>query len=370
MNWLGGQVQSVGDFVFFRSILQYLRHEIAEFGIGMLGRTMQWVGTIALTLMILWIMVQGFRIVTGRSRESMMLLVMSSLRATLILTIATGMAMFGQPLQELLLTDFKNEIHETVTGKSGSPEESIDKNLAWMQVALTSIDALDVAGDQTVDNAKTRALWFTGMGTGGPALVGGAMLLLYEVALALFIGLGPIFILALLFDQTKPLFSRWLYYGVGTMFSMAVFSAMVSIALEMVARVSGAFWSTALVGTLMGTNFSEGITSQSMQQGGMGIILTVLIVSTPPMAAMFFSGTLGSFVPYAQMGAATSSAVPSSQGQPPGSYDATASATSLQRTTNMEQHRHVPIASGTRPSTSEMTPGIRGAATSPTGPSP
>lgn len=301
MNWLGGHVQSLGDFVFFRLILDYLRDEIEEFGIDMLGRVMQWVGGLALTLMVLWIMIQGYRIVTGRSRESMMLLVMNSLRATLILTVATSMAMFGTDLNTFLLDDVRDTIHEQVTGNSGSPAESIDRNLAWMQVALTSIDALDVAGDETIDSAKTRAMWFTGLGTAGPAIVGGTMLLLYEVALALFIGLAPLFILSLLFEQTKSLFSRWLYYGIGTMFSMAVLSAMVSIALEMVARVSASFWASALAGTLVGTNFTEGITSQSMQQGGMGLILTVLIVSTPPMAAMFFQGTLGNYMTYSQV---------------------------------------------------------------------
>lgn len=297
LAWLAGRVQSVGDFIFFRTILQYLRHEVQDLGIAMLARLMQWVGGLALTLMILWIMLQGWRIVTGRSRESMMLLVMNSLRATLILTIATGMSMFGTRLHSFLLTDVKSEIHWAVTGSHSSPEAAIDKSLAWMQVALTSIDALDVAGDPTIDSAKSRALWFTGLGTGGPALMGGMMLLLYEVALALFIGLGPLFILSLLFDQTRPLFSKWLYYGIGTMFSMAVLSAMVSIALDMVVRVSAAFWSTALLGRFIGTNFNDGITSQAMQQGGMGVILTGLIVSAPPMAAMFFNGTLGYFSP-------------------------------------------------------------------------
>jgi type IV secretion system protein VirB6 len=301
MNWLGGHVQSLGDFVFFRLILDYLREEIEEFGIEMLGRVMEWVGGLALTLMIMWIMFQGFRIVTGRSRESMMALVMESLRATLILTAATSMAMFGTDLNEFLVEDVRDTIHLQVTGVSGSPAEAIDRNLAWMQVALTSIDALDVAGDEVVNDAKTRAMWFTGIGTAGPALVGGTMLLLYEVALALFVGLAPLFILSLLFEQTKSLFSRWLYYGIGTMFSMAVLSAMVSIALEMVARVSASFWASALAGSLRGMNFTEGISSQSMQQGGMGLILTVLIVSTPPMAAMFFQGTLGQFTAHSQV---------------------------------------------------------------------
>ncbi len=49
----------------------------------------------------------------------------------------------------------------------------------------------------------------------------GVMLLLNKIALALFTGLGHIFILCLLFDQTKQLFGKWLYYGIGTMFSLA-----------------------------------------------------------------------------------------------------------------------------------------------------
>ena len=42
-------------------------------------------------------------------------------------------------------------------------------------------------------------------------------------------------------------------------------------------------------------NASEGITSRAMQQGGLGMILTMLIVATPPMAAAFFNGTMGQF---------------------------------------------------------------------------
>lgn len=345
MNWLGGQIQSLGDFFFFRLILDYLREEIEKFGVEMLTRVMQWVGGLALTLMILWIMIQGFRIVTGRSRESMMLLVMNSLRATLILSIATSMALFGTNLNNFLVVDVRDAIHEQVTGNSGSPEESIDRNLAWMQVALTSIDALDVAGDETIDSAKTRAMWFTGLGTAGPALVGGTMLLLYEVALALFIGLAPLFILSLLFEQTKGLFSRWLYYGIGTMFSMAVLSAMVSIALEMVARVAASFWASALAGALVGSNFTEGITSQSMQQGGMGLILTVLIVSTPPMAAMFFQGTLGNFMTYSQVSGMHGAAPASPSPYASSSFPAYRSAGASAPTTSINSQQAVPASS-------------------------
>lgn len=54
-----------------------------------------------------------------------------------------------------------------VTGRDDTAEELIDRNLGYMQLALSSVDALDVMSDVTLDNAKTRAMWFIGMGTGG-----------------------------------------------------------------------------------------------------------------------------------------------------------------------------------------------------------
>ncbi len=165
-----------------------------------------------------------------------------------------------------------------VTGKDDTAEELFDRNLSYMQLALTSVSVLDVAGDVTLDSAKTRAMWFIGLGTGGPAVTAGAMLLLYQVAMAMFIGFGPLFILCLLFEQTKSLFQRWLFYGIGTMFSMAVLAAMTGIAMEMVARVAASFWGASALGALLSTNLTEGMSSMALQQGGMGLILTTLIL--------------------------------------------------------------------------------------------
>ncbi|WP_407469852.1 type IV secretion system protein [Xanthomonas campestris pv. raphani] len=147
------------------------------------------------------------------------------------------------------------------------------------------------------------------------------MLLLYQVAIALFVGFGPLFILCLLFDQTKQLFQKWLLYGIGTMFSMGVLAAMVSICMKMVVKVAGSLWAVKGLGFLLQTDFTNGITSQAMQTGGMGVLLTLLILTTPPMAAFFFQGTLGSFMAYSQIGgAASAGGSPGPQGQAPGSY--------------------------------------------------
>ncbi|MCQ2994330.1 type IV secretion system protein [Pseudomonas quasicaspiana] len=46
------------------------------------------------------------------------------------------------------------------------------------------------------------------------------LLLLFKFTMAFLIGVGPIFILALMFDATKELFRKWLFYVSGTLFSM------------------------------------------------------------------------------------------------------------------------------------------------------
>src|SRR3546814_7977957 len=121
-----------------------------------------------------------------------MALVSDSLRATLIVGIATGMTFGGPLIFEFLSNDVNAAITAVVTGRDTNAYDDIDRSLAYMQVALSSIDSLDVGQSEIVNEAKNRNLWFTGIGIAGPAITGGAMLLLNKVAMALFIGLGPI----------------------------------------------------------------------------------------------------------------------------------------------------------------------------------
>jgi type IV secretion system protein VirB6 len=197
---------------------------------------------------------------------------------------------------------------EQVVAGTSSPLQSIDNNLAAMQGAMSLIDGLDAGGDATIAATKTQDKWFTGIGVAGPGVIAGSMLLLNKVALALFIGFGPLFILALLFPQTKSLFTKWLFYGIGTVFSLAVLSVMVSIASSMIGVVTAAFaakYATLQALSALGLSnatASEGINSMAMQQGGLGLILSALIISAPPMAAAFFQGMLGQFQSFSSFG--------------------------------------------------------------------
>ncbi|KOB41194.1 type IV secretion system protein [Xanthomonas arboricola] len=294
---------NIGNYEFFRLINDYLRDEISIFQWELLQRTTAWVGMVALTVLTLWILIQGYRIVTGQSREAAMGLVVTALRASLIIGLATSMAK-GSPQLYWTLTDgISSAITKTVTGDSESPYEAIDQNLMLMQMALAGLDQIKTGGDEESEDSKNRARWFTGIGMAGPGVVAGSMLLLNKLAMALVVGFGPLFILCLLFQATKSLFSKWLLYGLGTMFSLSVLTFTVSLATKVVGAVGVAFLAKWAVS---GGN-GEGISSMALQQGGVGLVLTTLILTAPPMAAAFFQGTLGQFAPYSAIGSLGSS---------------------------------------------------------------
>jgi type IV secretion system protein VirB6 len=295
-------IDGVMQWAFFHAIFEFLDHEIEAFRDNILYGMLSMVGAVGATLLMIWILWQGYQIITGRSRDSMMALVTNSLRSVLIVSVAMSVGFGGVDLYKAFTDSVPKGIMQIVTGDDDAPADKIDDSLNAMQAAFVGIDALATNGDVGLKDDQDRALMLTGVGIAGPSVVGGAMLLLYKIAMALFVGLGPLFILSLLFEQTKQLFSKWLYYGVGTMFSLAVLSFMVAVSMKMVLTVAGSFALQYAAGMAFGLD-PQGASSMALQQGGLGLILTVLLVMTPPMAAQFFQGTLGSFSAYSQFGA-------------------------------------------------------------------
>lgn len=296
MDSLAGFAQ----WAFFAIVFEFVNSQIESFQSGLLQRGTRWISGMAFTLCTLWVLMQGFMIITGRSRDSMMGLVVGSLRIFLVVSAATAMSFAGTDLTEFLSDRLPTEINHVVTGKDEKPEESIDKNLKIMGLIFALVDAVAVATDDPQNQSEqNRTLTMMGIGIAGPSVIGGAMLLLYKIALVLFVGFGPIFIMCLAFDQTKDLFKRWLLYGIGTMFSLAVLAFMVSLSTKLVAMTSAAMLAQYALAAEFGIT---GMSSAAMQQGGIGLLMSVLMVMSPPMAAMFFSGTLGQFAAQSSFG--------------------------------------------------------------------
>jgi type IV secretion system protein VirB6 len=149
-------------------------------------------------------MIQGYRLITGRSRDSLMAMVMNMTRVAIVVSAATTMSVFGSNLQQLFTTDLSTGMNRMFTGEADTTAETIDRNLAWTQLALGAIDAVQVTpGDTETAERKAHAMLIAGLGTASPPMAAGAMLLLYQATIALFIGMGPLFILCLIFEQTR-----------------------------------------------------------------------------------------------------------------------------------------------------------------------
>ncbi|CAD1792353.1 type IV secretion system protein [Xanthomonas prunicola] len=318
MNWLQPLADiGLGEFVFFKLVNDYFSNEIQEFGLELMSRAMRWVSTIALTVTTLWVLILGYRIATGQSRESAMATMIKAGKVAIIISLASAVGVNGAMLHQTMTQNLDKEIHGLFTGdKDSTASDAIDENLAYTQVALTALDAVRVdATDPEAIEKKGRAVLMAGFGTASPPMAAGAMLLLFKFTMAFLIGIGPIFILALIFDQTKDLFKKWLFYVIGTLFSMAMLSVVTAMVLKFTAKVAAAYWAARLI--TLGN--AEGLSSQALQQGGIGLIMTGLIISVPTLAAAIWQGNMGSFMHFSAFGGGAAS-TPGPQGQPAGSY--------------------------------------------------
>lgn len=127
--------------------------------------------------------------------------------------------------------------------------------------------------------------------------------------MALFIGFAPIFILCLLFKKTAPLFQKWLYYGLATIFSSVMLGVMAEISMHLVGNIAITDAVSNIASALIGGNVG-GIMQTVTQQLGLGLMLSTLLITVPPMAGAWFNGMMGSFSAYSVIGNGNRQEVP------------------------------------------------------------
>ena len=85
----------------FSSIREYILELIQQFGYAGLSRGLAFATSVGVGLLTIWFMVQGYRIATGQSRESMAVFMVQSVKVITVVAVAQGMAIFGQDLSAL-----------------------------------------------------------------------------------------------------------------------------------------------------------------------------------------------------------------------------------------------------------------------------
>ena len=181
----------------------------------------------------------------------------------------------------------------------------IDKSLTVAQASMAFINQIDTADNPNIAAQVERAKLFAGAGAAGPGIVTGTMLIIYRVAMALFVGFAPFFILCLMFKKTTPYFTKWLNYGLATMFSSALLAAMASISTDLVKIIAESQYKYSKIASVTSIITGEsvsGIFNSAMNQLGLGLMLSTVLIVVPPMAGAWFNGMMGGFVSYNHFG--------------------------------------------------------------------
>ena len=281
-----------------------------------LSRNLSLALTIIGALFTLWIMVQGYLILTGRSQENLKTFIFNLGKTYIIILVALGVSSTSE-FSLRTLTEVTTDgvaslmVGENDVGKCIMKSTSsllgckIDKSLTVAQASMAFINQIDTAENPNLAAQVERAKLFAGAGAAGPGIVTGTMLIIYRVAMALFVGFAPFFILCLMFKKTTPYFSKWLNYGLATMFSSALLAAMASISTDLVRIIAQSQYKYSKIASVTSIITGESVTgifNSAMNQLGLGLMLSTVLIVVPPMAGNWFNGMMGTFASFNHFG--------------------------------------------------------------------
>ncbi|MCB6182811.1 type IV secretion system protein [Leeia sp. TBRC 13508] len=201
------------------------------------------------------------------------------------------------------VNNLRDDVTSLVTGTHTNVYDLVDNNLKNTDMILSGINSLqgfleaNPSGSAST-SSLTTALLASGIGGASPAMVGGAFSLLNQIALSLAIVFGPICILSLLFESTKSIFWGWIQYLIGIMFTMGILAVVTGWALDLTERYAEAIIAADIANYAInvfgkGSGGYTSMTQTAMMQGGIGLLMTTLIITVPPMTMTFFRSSLG-----------------------------------------------------------------------------
>ena len=299
-------LQSAADGALYGSIRNYIAARIELLLEYTLSRNLSLALTMIGALFTLWIMVQGYLILTGRSQENLKAFIFNLGKTYIIILVALGVSSTSEFSLRTLTEVTTDGIASLMTGNSDVSECTlkstsslmgckIDKSLTVAQASMAFINQIDTADNPNIAAQVERAKLFAGAGAAGPGIVTGTMLIIYRVAMALFVGFAPFFILCLMFKKTTPYFSKWLNYGLATMFSSALLAAMASISTDLVKIIAESQYKYSKIASVTSIITGEsvsGIFNSAMNQLGLGLMLSTVLIIVPPMAGAWFNGVM------------------------------------------------------------------------------
>ena len=286
--------ENLGFFILIKTYVEILIMKFGDRGLSALSTVLI---PSLMSMVTVWLMFEGYRILNGQSREPLNMLLWRGAKMVVIITVASWIMNNPTGLRDWISEHIKNPIASVIVGgEYASPEAMVDSSLLLMHLIMGAFGSLQAATSNDNGSAFSNFIMASGVAQGAPAVVAGALLLLNEIALSLAILTAPAFILCLLYDPTKQYFQGWLKFFLGSLLTMAVLSVMVTIGLKVMLVYATKVLGEYGVGAAVAGSASQdrpGIAQITIMQGGLGLMMSTLMITAPLLVGNLIGSSLG-----------------------------------------------------------------------------
>ena len=290
--------ENLGFFILIKTYVEILIMKFGDRGLSALSTVLI---PSLMSMVTVWLMFEGYRILNGQSREPLNMFLWRGAKMVVIITVASWIMNNPTGLRDWISEHIKNPIASVIVGgEYASPEAMVDSSLLLMHLIMGAFGSLQAATSNDNGSAFSNFIMASGVAQGAPAVVAGA-LLLNEIALSLAILTAPAFILCLLYDPTKQYFQGWLKFFLGSLLTMAVLSVMVTIGLKVMLVYATKVLGEYGVGVAVAGSASQdrpGIAQITIMQGGLGLMMSTLMITAPLLVGNLIGSSLGGFSGY------------------------------------------------------------------------
>jgi type IV secretion system protein VirB6 len=235
-------------------------------------------------VMAVWVSLYGIRMAYGAQGHNMSDFIWRAGKATVIFALIAAGTTENLAIQNLV-TNLRDDLVQSITDSNTNYRTQVGTGLSNLDTLQSISSLIDNSNGQDETSALNTVMVIVGQGS--PAIVGGVMLLLNEMAVRIGIAVGPLMLFALLFDSTKDLFSAWIRILMASVVSMAILAVVVGHAANLM-LVFVAVMGTAKLADASGLVFTD--LQVATSQAGFGLMLSALIYTVPTMAARYFGG--------------------------------------------------------------------------------
>lgn len=231
-------------------------------------------------IVTLWILISGFRIITGASGERVGAYFLRVLKVFCLVGAATTGLFFNGDVRQTA-NDFRDYVTFAVTGNTTDVYTQIRTNLLLAATITSLVDAATGQFAEGESETKTSAATLAMVGAGAPAVVAGVTAMTLEAVISIGIMLQPIFFFFGIFERSSHWPFKWAEYMVGTMLATAVMAVTSSFCLG----VMGAF----ALASIAAYGFGSSLLQMGIGLAGLGVIMSALMITIPGIVLKFFS---------------------------------------------------------------------------------